>query len=209
MAGYSDKYRTSTKTRRLIEYDYALPGAYFVTICTKDTIDPFGNIMNSCMHLSNIGNIVYKNWQAIPIHSKNTILDEFTIMPDHVHGIIRIIGGGHRSDVACSDVACNVATRKTAKTSVPEPTNTENIIRPNAINGLMSKISPKANSLSVIIRSFKSACTKCIDTQFPQSQFEWQPRFHDHIVRNDDELERIRWYIRNNPKNWEKDGKDG
>jgi len=67
----------------------------------------------------------------------------------------------------------------------------------------MADISPKPNSISTIVRSFKSAVTKnCNENNLP---FEWQARFHDHIIRDNDELERIQHYIINNPGNWEKD----
>lgn len=69
----------------------------------------------------------------------------------------------------------------------------------------MSKISPKAGSISAIIRSYKSVCTKTFRQQFPDIQFDWQTRFHDHIIRNQNELERIENYIKTNPQNWQKD----
>ena len=69
----------------------------------------------------------------------------------------------------------------------------------------MSRISPKSNSLSSIIRSFKSACTYGINKRFSNSSFGWQSRFYDHIIRNENELNRIRGYIHYNPIKWEQD----
>ncbi|SLM28881.1 conserved hypothetical protein [Desulfamplus magnetovallimortis] len=67
----------------------------------------------------------------------------------------------------------------------------------------MSKISPKSNSISTIIRSYKSAVTR--HARRMGFEFQWQSRFHDHIIRNDVEYQRIYNYIKNNPANWEED----
>ena len=69
----------------------------------------------------------------------------------------------------------------------------------------MSKISPKSGSLSTIIRSYKSVVTKNINIQFPNNNFTWQPRFHDHIIKNDKELNKIRFYIQINIEKWNLD----
>ncbi len=67
----------------------------------------------------------------------------------------------------------------------------------------MSKISPKSGSISTIIRSYKSVTSK--NARFIQPNFAWQPRFHDHIIRNPRAFENIQRYITNNPQNWERD----
>ncbi|NJO68999.1 MAG: hypothetical protein HC830_06660 [Bacteroidetes bacterium] len=60
----------------------------------------------------------------------------------------------------------------------------------------------KPQSVGVIINQYKRKCT--IDAWKINPGFAWQPRFHDHIIRNDQEFQRIRNYIINNPKNWER-----
>jgi REP element-mobilizing transposase RayT len=67
----------------------------------------------------------------------------------------------------------------------------------------MALISPKPGSLSAIVRSYKSAVSKHAHRM--GYQFEWQPRFHEHIIRDENEFQRIREYIINNPKNWHDD----
>ncbi|MFA5326796.1 MAG: hypothetical protein WC384_03305 [Prolixibacteraceae bacterium] len=68
----------------------------------------------------------------------------------------------------------------------------------------MSSISPKSDTLSAIIRSFKSALTKwCNENRIPH--FNWQSRFHDHIIRNQEEFDRIEGYIIANIENWDQD----
>jgi REP element-mobilizing transposase RayT len=79
------------KSIRLKGYDYTLPGAYFVTVCTKDRINMFGTIIDGVMMMNNLGNIVQKTWNDLPCHVKNIQLDMFVIMPDHIHGIINIV----------------------------------------------------------------------------------------------------------------------
>jgi hypothetical protein len=69
----------------------------------------------------------------------------------------------------------------------------------------MSKISPQPGSISAIIRSYKSICTKIININNKFIYFNWQPRFYNNIVHVDDDLFRIREYIKDNPSNWEND----
>ena len=76
---------------RLKEYDYAHPGAYFVTICTKQNVCILGNIIEEKAELNNFGNIVLIRWNRIPKHFQNVALDEYIIMPNHIHAIINII----------------------------------------------------------------------------------------------------------------------
>jgi REP element-mobilizing transposase RayT len=76
------------KTVRLKEYDYSQPGEYFVTICTKNHECIFGSIINGKMILNEKGRIVDKCWKGIPVHFLNTELDNFVIMPNHIHGIL-------------------------------------------------------------------------------------------------------------------------
>ena len=77
---------------RLQEYDYANAGAYYVTICVKNRECLFGSIHKGGMVLNDAGRIVYKWWNELTHKFKNTELDEFIIMPNHMHGIIVIVG---------------------------------------------------------------------------------------------------------------------
>ena len=86
---------------RLREYSYSLPGGYFVTICTKDRIELFGKVVDGEMIRNDYGNIVQLCWDKLPLHYPNIQLDEFQVMPNHVHGIIIIhdypVGSRHAS----------------------------------------------------------------------------------------------------------------
>ena len=79
---------------RLYEYDYSQEGLYFVTICTKDKICLFGNIVDEEMVLNDVGRIAHEEWKNTEVLRKNIRLGEFIIMPNHVHGIIEITSVG-------------------------------------------------------------------------------------------------------------------
>jgi putative transposase len=81
------------KSIRLQGYNYSLEGEYFVTICTKDKECIFGEVNGEEVRLSTIGEIAKRCWQEIPAHFFNTELDEYIIMPNHIHGIILINSG--------------------------------------------------------------------------------------------------------------------
>ena len=95
------KYNTQKHHRRSIRlknYDYSLPGGYFITICTRKRECIFGKIIRGEMILNEFGNIIGHTWQNIPNHFGHIQLDTFQIMPNHVHGIIfinDIVGAKH------------------------------------------------------------------------------------------------------------------
>ena len=163
--------------------DYSLPGKYFVTICTENKRKWFGVILNGEIHLSDIGSIAHKLWYEIPQHFPDITLDEFIIMPDHIHGII-IINRNLENYVVGSLHATNLPTPD----DVPVKNET------------MSSISPQSGSLSAIIRSYKSAVTR--NARLINVDFSWQSRFYDTIICTSGQLSRIRKYIRNNPITW-------
>ena len=169
---FRNRYRS--KTIRLPGYDYSSNGAYFVTICIRKKIQYLGTIINGKLILSDSGIIVQKCWLEIPSHFSNTSLDDFVIMPDHMHGII-IINSNLNSS----------------------PETPKLVVSTSCVTG-----NPywKPNSLGSIINQFKRICT--IETKSIGSEISWQPRYYDHIIRSDNELYRVRSYITNNPGTW-------
>ncbi len=132
------------------------------------------------MVLNEMGEVADSCWVEIPDHFDHVELDEYVVMPNHVHGIIGI-----------TDVETQHTDVKTQHAvSLREHTN---------------KFGPlKMGSLSTIIGSYKSAVTKSIrKTHHPN--YSWHPRFYDHVIRHKYSLERIQHYILLNPKNWNKD----
>ena len=76
------------RTIRLRDYNYKQNGAYFVTICVRNKECVLGSIIKGKMILSEIGKIVFDYWFEIPKHFQNVKLDEFCVMPNHIHGIL-------------------------------------------------------------------------------------------------------------------------
>jgi putative transposase len=75
----------------LPEFDYTQPGAYFVTVVVKNWQCILGEVINDVVRLSTEGQIVLQVWKQIPEHYKHVELDEFVIMPNHLHGIVWLI----------------------------------------------------------------------------------------------------------------------
>ncbi len=180
----NNKYNSEIHNRRSIRlkgYDYSKPGFYFVTICIDDGNCYFGNVIDKKMQLSQIGEITKKCWLNIPKHYPNVNLDEYVIMPNHLHGIIEVVAGTKNVVGAQNLVplqACPMSQNK------------------------FGKIVPK--SLGCIIRGFKIGVTKwCRKNN--HEYFKWQRNFYDHIIRDKYDLIRIKKYIINNPADWERD----
>ena len=210
--------RFSDKSLRRPYWDYRTDGAYFITICTKNRVRYFGEVIEGKMELSSLGVIANTLWNEIPEHTRNCRLGAFVIMPDHVHGILILKNNG--GDSQRSVVACNDAPNPTKINDAPNPTNIKNSISQDSFDisiekyhpsdfgrfkknvNVMSQISPKANSISAIIRSYKSAVTKRANEL--GYCFQWQSRFHDRIIRDKRAYWAISRYIENNPKKWER-----
>lgn len=161
---------------RYKDYDYSSSGIYYVTINVRDKRSLFGIVEKGRVILSASGKLAEACWRDIPYHFKNIMLGDFVTMPEHVHGLIII--------------------EKLFSRPVPEENS----------RSAMSSLSPKAGSLGVVIRSFKSATTKYIHEFDPS--FEWQSGYYDHIVRNFEDLQRIQNYITGNPANYNPRDKD-
>src|SRR3989339_422573 len=86
----SEPHHHHRRSIRLKGYDYSQTGFYFITVCVHDKNCLLGEIKDNNVILSEIGNIAHNNWIDIPNHFKNVQLDEFVVMPNHVHGIVII-----------------------------------------------------------------------------------------------------------------------
>ena len=172
MTLFRDKYRI--ESARKPNWDYTLPGWYFVTICTLEKQPHFGRVVNATMNLSAIGERAHACWKEVPQHHRHIDIDDFVVMPNHMHGIV-IIGGPER---------------------LPELRKREKLKQVAELNA----VRPKANSLGAVVGSFKSAVTRWCGTQ--HVEFNWQPRFHDRIIRGKNSLKAVREYIRDNPATW-------
>lgn len=89
------------KLNRLKDYDYSQAGYYYVTVCTKDRHECLGEIKDGAMIFNECGESVDRYWAQIPRHYGNVTLDEFVVMPNHVHGIILIDRDCRDSTMCC------------------------------------------------------------------------------------------------------------
>ena len=164
---------------RLPGYDYAQPGAYSVTICAADRRGIFGEIAAETAHLtiSPIGYLVIESWANIPLHFPNVILDEFVLMPNHLHGILQIADQKDRG-----------------------------AIRPLASANPEAFGKPVPQSIPTIIRSFKSIVSRrVIDKGLGVGLPVWQRNYYEHVIRTESDLNNIRLYISENPQKWSED----
>ncbi len=189
---FKNKYRIPSA--RLPYWDYGWNGAYFMTICTQHRICYFGAVENGEMILSEIGRMAHIYWQKIPEHFPFVILDEFVIMPNHVHGIIIINKSDENDNGGNGD---NVVETRHA---LSLQQNTENHTATPAQNRFRN---PGKNNISSIIGSYKSVVSK--HAHKINKMFAWQSRFYDHIIRNEKEFYRIQQYILYNPAKWADD----
>ncbi|HAX94258.1 MAG TPA: hypothetical protein DCY25_10010 [Bacteroidales bacterium] len=183
---FLNKYRIPSA--RLQTWDYANDGAYYITICTNGRIQYFGEIAGGTMILNGTGKLAERFWTEIPNHFPFVELENFVIMPNHVHGILIINRGV-------------VETRLIASLQSPCIPQSQHQHQPQKPGGFAGNKNPMFHrNISRIIRWYKGRCSFEINKIHPV--FAWQPRFYEHIIRDVAEWERIRNYITDNPANW-------
>ena len=180
-----NKYNPDIHHRRSIrlnDYDYTQAGAYFITICSWGRECLFGDILDGKLQLNEFGQIIEREWLHTGIVRSNVILDAHIVMPNHIHGIIilnDIVGATRR-------VAQNRANHRIAPTE--------------------KSIGPISDSIGAIIGQFKSIVTKQINQICNTPGIPvWQRNYYEHIIRDEDEMSRIREYIIHNPLQWTED----
>ncbi len=93
---------------RLVGYDYSQGGCYYFTVCTQDRIHRFGEVADATMRLNAVGHLVVAVWDSLPARFPSLDLDAFVVMPDHLHGILRIrspeVTGGRAVTTSLGDV---------------------------------------------------------------------------------------------------------
>ena len=146
----------------------------------KDRRHYFGEVNDGKIKLTPVGAIADVLWYEIKNHANHMELDEFVVMPNHIHGILVL-----KND---SPGVSPVVGTGYALSLQPGQKRFQN---------------PGKNTLSSIVGSYKSAVTR--HSRRLVFTFEWQSRFHDHIIRNDLSYQRIAGYIKTNPENWKDD----
>lgn len=182
------------RSLRLQGYDYSQPGAYFVTIVTRERACLFGEVVEGEMRLSEAGQVAERCWLDIPNHFPHATLDAFIVMPNHVHGIIVL------SDARKMERFSATSDRPV---STPVDLLTAKQVGANDHSPLPSFRSP-SRTIGSIIRGFKIGVTRWF-RQHTGISGVWQRNYYEHIVRDEQSLTRIRQYIADNPLRWAND----
>ncbi|WP_295433997.1 transposase [uncultured Thiodictyon sp.] len=160
---------------RLKGYDYAQAGAYFVTICVQDRLCLFGEVISGLFVSNQFGALVAQAWNDLPNHYPHVSLDQFVVMPNHVHGIIIL-----------TDVGAGLKPAPTAIGLNPAPSKRHAL--PEIIRALKTFSARRINEIR----------------QSPGISV-WQRNYYEHVIRSEADYTRIAEYIINNPCRWSED----
>ena len=173
---HSNPNKHSRRSIRLRNFDYAQTGFYFVTICTEKRIFLFGEVTDGGMRLNDNGKIAEQCWLAIATHFPDVDLDTFVVMPNHVHGII----------------------------TIREPAVGAKHFSPLHNDDVAPKLRSPSKTVGSIVRGFKIGVTKWFRENGRTDKI-WQRNYYEHIIGNQESLNRIRQYIQENPLHWQFD----
>lgn len=160
---------------RLRNFDYSSGGVDFVTVCSHQRECVSGEIIDGEMKLSSAGEIVTREWMRTPLIRQDVEIDEFVVMPNHLHGVLVLLEqASGRGTPAFSHKA-----------------------------GFDGR---KPGALGSLIAGFKSASTKQVNALRGTAGMPlWQRNYFEHVVRNEQDLERVRSYIQANVARWAED----
>lgn len=198
--------KPNRRSIRLPGYDYSQAGAYFVTICTQNRECLFGDIVNREMVLHSAGRMVETVWNELPKFYPHVSTDAFQIMPNHIHGIVVITRSDAVSSVGAGPRACPVVGQPR------ENGRSRDVGQPRGVAPTAAK-STIGHTLSLpdIVHRFKTMTTKRYADGVKQHGWPsfpgklWQRNYYEHIIRDENDMARIREYITNNPAQWDTD----
>ena len=187
--------RHHRRSIRLPAYDYAQAGAYFVTVCTQNRECAFGAVVDGEMVLNELGRMVETVWRELPQHYPGVEVDTLVVMPNHVHGIIILVGADPCARPEAGPCAC--------------PGNPG---RSRGVTGQPQGVAPTGTmSLPDVVHRFKSLTTARYrrgllqDRWLPFAGRLWQRNYHERVIRDDEELDAVRQYIADNQLRWVED----
>jgi REP element-mobilizing transposase RayT len=180
-----DPQKHHRRSIRLRGYDYSSPGAYFITICSHNKRFLFGNVADGQMQRNDYGEIVQEEWFRSATIRKEIQLDAWMVMPNHVHGVVMITPVAAHGYVPGTTLARHRAVGHGVGAHSHAP------------------LQRRPHSLATFVGGFKGAAKKRINKMrgTPGAPV-WQENYYDHIIRNEDELNKIREYILTNPLRW-------
>ncbi|MCY3747660.1 MAG: transposase [Chloroflexi bacterium] len=162
-------------------YDYSQAGAYFVTIATRRKLCLFGAVKDGTVRLNASGQLMMETWEWLGRRYPYVELDEYVVMPNHLHGIIIL------TDTAESGFG--LATGRIAGSDHSRAARSE-----------------RRKSLGSLVGAFRTVATRRANlAQATEGRVIWQRNFYERVIRNERELGLIRQYIANNPLAWESD----
>jgi putative transposase len=201
---------------RLVDYDYAQSGAYFVTVCAEDHTCLFGDVVSAEMRLNDAGRMIQTAWDELPDHYPGVETDAFVVMPNHIHAII-VLSPDPVGAAPCGRPLGPFAFPNDTD-SHPGPVGAGPRACPNDTDsspdhkGQPRGVAPtegrRALSLADVVQRFKSLTTKRYADGVRQHGWRafpgrlWQRNYFEHIIRNDYSLDQIRLYIMSNPASW-------
>jgi putative transposase len=191
--------RHHRRSIRLKGYDYRQAGAYFVTVCTQDRSFLFGEMVHGEMRLNDAGKMVYDVWNDLPAFYPGVQTDAFIVMPNHIHGIIILVGADPR---VCPNADPRVCPAQPSVGVGPRayPGQPQEMGQPQGVARTMG--------LPDVVHRFKTMTTKRYADGVKRLGWEpfrgrlWQRNYYEHIIRNEESLNRIREYILTNPMRW-------
>jgi REP element-mobilizing transposase RayT len=200
-----DPERHHRRSIRIKNYDYQTAGAYFITICAQDRACFFGEIIDSKMNLNDAGRMVQATWDELPVFYPGVETDYFVVMPNHIHGIIVLVGAGPRACPGSGDDGVRVSAD-----SLPEHRGAETG-QPRGVAPTGEREGESTLSLSDVVHRFKTLTTKRYTDGVKQAGWApyrgrfWQRNYYEHVVRDEAGLDRFRRYIEGNPARWADD----
>ena len=219
------------RPRRLGAYDYSRDGAYSVTICTDWREHLFGTVTDGRMVVNAAGRAVERVWQGLPEHYPHVELDVFVVMPNHVHGIVVLVGGEAVGGSDSGPTVGSVIDGSRAEEAGWKPAPTQRTA--SAQDGVSMHEGARAeeagykpaptkkdaptrrHGLPEVVRGFKTYSGRRVNgVRGTPGVAVWQRGYYEHVVRNDEDMNRIRQYFQENPlrwslkrENWEREGR--
>jgi putative transposase len=217
------------QSHRLPGFDYRQPGAYFITVCTHLREPLFGHIVGGQMQLNAAGRMLQSVWDDIPMFYPGIEIDDFIVMPDHVHGIIHIVGAApcgrpgyenhgrsgyenHGRSGYENHGRSGYENHGRSDQSVDihyEPFGHRFDIAMCDYNGRPQGAAPTVLSLSDVVHRFKSISTNWYGNGVASQGWQayrgrlWQRNYWERVLRGERECTAVRRYIRENPQRWQ------